>query len=911
MLLSKTRFQQLYLAAMLSFSAFAQADIKNAISTGNPSLLPQESNIISTALKQIDDYKQGQSKLLTDIYGTGAITYKITANNTQLFDIKEPESVFPLLIGNKGNVLAVYGTVGGRFAAYGSAPTKFFEHGENLNYEEPFKHVLEWLFTNSAVDIKSLKLQKNVALTYTGTEDNHDSIVSWLGKNAPSWKLQICDDPKTISSCYKKQDLLILSWENLDHLGEDAVVLEAIKAHLKAKKPVLYLHTSWRTSSFSDKLSDVLGFKLPYSGNYWAIDSADYSSLKQMNEQIAITSPMAKIERMLQHFKNKDYHFDWSNCTTFLYHTDCRGVPNLNSEFYDGATSVKTMVNGWEHQNLDIFSASGRQLGKLMVLLGDKYRSSITYPMQKGVTDDTTFLKSLYADHAVYTTRKFNPSQPDLGSFSSSLSKLLPVKNATFSFDTKRAMASSTSGYYAPPGKTITLTRKDSNSVDAYVHINMLRDRAAGVFDTYDRPQFLWSEPVPLVTGKIVKVTSPYGGIIFLKADGSETSAKIEISISGIMRQPIFTGDNLEEFKKLLDTSPLNWAEIKFPGIEIHSRIDFMKDSINDPLINGDINRLIGLTTTYIYEDTYNLAGMVAPGLTRPQTVLDFCEIHGWDCNSSTIHGMNTIQHVNADRANCGDGCAGNPYDQNWAFGPLGWGETHEIGHGLQRERLKIYGVASGESSNNIFPLHKIWRFNKLATETQKYGRNVEFSEVLNKLQTASLTADPIESMRLALWVDSDECNPYCNAAQRFNFYWQIAMSSRDVTHLGDAGWDVFRLMYLHERLFSQAIDDHNTWTTQRVNLGFSLYESSPKDISGNDFMLISMSYITERDQRPFFDLWGIKYSNEASNQVASYGFQAVKKNFWVVPNENKPKEEASVGDSLPTPVLIDSKTPL
>ena len=35
MILSKTRFQQLYLAAMLSFSAFTQADIKNAISTGD------------------------------------------------------------------------------------------------------------------------------------------------------------------------------------------------------------------------------------------------------------------------------------------------------------------------------------------------------------------------------------------------------------------------------------------------------------------------------------------------------------------------------------------------------------------------------------------------------------------------------------------------------------------------------------------------------------------------------------------------------------------------------------------------------------------------------------------------------------------------------------------------------------
>jgi immunomodulating metalloprotease len=255
---------------------------------------------------------------------------------------------------------------------------------------------------------------------------------------------------------------------------------------------------------------------------------------------------------------------------------------------------------------------------------------------------------------------------------------------------------------------------------------------------------------------------------------------------------------------------------------------------------------------------------------------------------------MSNIQHVNADRANCGYGCSGNPYDQYWAYTPLGWGESHEIGHNLQRGRLKIYDGASTEVSNNIFPTHKWWRFNKVATETIKYGRDLGFKTTFNALQQAALTADPVESARTAIWVNG-------GVFQRLVFYWQMAMSSRSLTQLSDSGWDLFRLMYLHERLFTNAIGSDSNWTAQRAALGFSQYASRPTAITSNDFMLVSMSYITNRDQRPFFDMWGVKYSTEASAQVASYGFAAVKKNFWVVADEAN-----AFKDPLPTPVLIN-----
>ena len=88
--------------------------------------------------------------------------------------------------------------------------------------------------------------------------------------------------------------------------------------------------------------------------------------------------------------------------------------------------------------------------------------------------------------------------------------------------------------------------------------------------------------------------------------------------------------------------------------------------------------------------------------------------------------------------------------------------------------------------------------------------------------------------------------------------------------------------MYLHERLFTNALND---WENQREHLGFDQYSDAPNDISGNDFMLISSSYVTGRDHRDFFNMWGIDYSSEAANQVLSYDSEEAVLRF--VPNDN------------------------
>lgn len=891
----KIRILSLGLASLLPFSTPSWATLANALNTGNPAALSDvtENNITSAALSQISTYQTKQNQMLGGIYSTDTVSYT-PGNRSQFTSITENEAVFPLLVGSKGNTLGAYGTAGsGRFAAYGFNPMTAFVTGSNLGYENAFKRVVGWLMSGTAGDISNLSVPKNVALTYTGGSGENTKITSWFSQKAPTWRTKVCNDPATIATCYQSQDLLIVSWESGTRTAaQDAAVLAAIKTHLQAGKPVLYLHTWYEaTSNFSTILSTFLGFSLPYGGNYWANDAANFTGWATMQQ--ARIDPFAAMKTLLTHFQNQDYTFNWTLCTD---DRNCKNMPDLVSEFYNGAEAVKQQVATWETQNLDVFSQIGsRPLAKMMVLLGDKYRATIKYPMQKGLANNTTFLKALYADHSAYIIRNFNPGQTDLGSFSAPLPALM-TGNATLQSSSLSSTASSTSGYYARPGQTVTLTRSDSQAVKAYAHINMLRTGAAHVFATYDRPMFLWSEKIPLVAGKPVKITTPYGGILFVNTEGTTSPQAVQVAATNVAQMATFTGSNLSEFNTLLTSTPLNWAEFKFPGIEIHSRMDLMRLSISDPLIGGNLSRLVDLTQNYLYKDIYSLAGMVSASLSQPQKVVDFCTAHGWNCTNTAIHGTPNVQHVNADRANCGYGCSGNPYDQYWAFSPLGWGESHEIGHNLQRGRLKIYDSASTEVSNNIFPIHKWWLFNQVATETTKYGRSLGFKATFDALQLAAKSANPVETARLSVWVNGD-------VFQRLIFYWQMAMSSQNLAQLGDKGWDLFRLMYIQERLFSNAIANDTDWANQRAGLGFSQYSTrtAASSITSNDYMLVSMSYITGRDQRPFFNMWGVTYSAAASAQVATYGFPAAAKQFWVVQQEDK-----AFKDPLPASVKID-----
>jgi hypothetical protein len=557
-------------------------------------------------------------------------------------------------------------------------------------------------------------------------------------------------------------------------------------------------------------------------------------------------------------------------------------MSGFRREFLNGAQMMQTYLNALDRDGVHTFSDEVDRLWRILVLVGDWYRRDIIYPMDKQTTDSTRFLRAYLADHAVAYNRSINPQQRDLGSFSRTYGERdVLVESHTVDVQISRDGGYTAIGHYAVPGVTFTVERLDDAAVSASVKINTQRIGSTREFDPdqYTRPKFLQSPAMTLSVGETLILTSPYGGTLQLVTPATDADYTVTLRLTEVATHAVL--ENPSEYAAYvteLESTVLDFTEIKTPYVQIHSRSDMMLEALIQEPYNGDLDLFFEHLNTYMIEDTYNLAGFAGESLSHNATVTAFCEEAGWDCSSAEIHASPAIQHVNIDAyAHCGGGCSGNPYDQSWVLGPLGWGETHEIGHNLQRPRLGIYEGKSSEVSNQIFPLHKGFQY--LAdTGIQPSTNSVGYQATFEWLQQGALTDDPSGYVYDRLWAGE---GIYDQNGERMAFYMQVVHTSEDIMAArGGNGWDVYTLMYLLERIVTHA-SDNGTWSEHKDGLGFSTYTYPPTGMSGNDFMLVAMSFVTGRDQRPFFDMWGVSYTGAASSQVEAYGFAEAPRVFY------------------------------
>lgn len=126
----------------------------------------------------------------------------------------------------------------------------------------------------------------------------------------------------------------------------------------------------------------------------------------------------------------------------------------------------------------------------------------------------------------------------------------------------------------------------------------------------------------------------------------------------------------------------------------------------------------------------------------------------------------------------------------------------------------------------------------------------------------------------------------------RMAFYLQIPLliAANPAAYGGvklTSGWPIFTLLYQAARQLDSWGGSSSTvavWDANRGLLGMDLFplkgnsslpytstESVASKITGNDFMVMLLSFVTARDWRPYFDLRGIRYSWIANKQVQSH----------------------------------------
>lgn len=819
--------------------------------------------------------------------GAREITWDPTHDSVYI-DPLDKGAVHPLLNGNfryktaeppEARALAVLGNdpvSGSRFAAFGANPMAI--RGD-AGMDRVVENTISWLTKRR--DLGGVRVVM-AHLPNSGYFKHESAARAWLktrlrgviinGHDANTATGGACDGA-ALANCLVNADVLVIGAQDVYVPGvsgsSNQEVVAAVQAAQMRGVPILFLSHGSSTTELGTHLLEAL--RLRATTNYWAQEG-----LKRLDPSTQkLTGFKADTLNLLKRIEHGQFSTDWSGCSEKNGAVSCRGDALLEQEFVRPATAIRSHLRGLDERGIGIFDTPAYKLEKHLVLLGDAYRKAVRYPMDRDA-DRKRFFEAYFSDMSSFISREHAGAAQNQGSFSQAIAASVQAVDQTVTVAPRHWQVNDhMTGLYAIPGRVVRLVRTDNSETEVSVGVNMVRD-STRVFNPsgYDRPTMLASPRVPLKRGQAVNLTSPFGGPVYLFVKAGAASPAVQVDVSGATVHPMLRnmGDPAEvaRFREQLASTSLNWAGIATEFLMVHSTVKHMRKTLSDH--NGDVTLLADRLWTYMIKDTYELAGFrsTTGDFELPASVMDFCLTASWDC-AGPQHKRDVIQHVVVDVvAKCGSGCSGNPYDQDWPLTPLGWGETHEIAHGLQRTRLNIYADRSTEVSNNIFPVHKMLAFNKRERPAKPFAEHAGKTQASFDILKASLQPTVSKShVYDTIWSDPGYA---ANYQLRLTFYRQLVEFARHYNARFRDGWELFTLMYLLERNFSSS---EPTWSAQKDLLGFGTYAVYPRLINGNDFMLIATSRIIGRDMRPVWDLWGISYSADAASQVDSFGYGA------------------------------------
>ncbi len=872
----------------------ATSTLEVAVSSGNssnvtlPAVLTAAQSLLST---QIAAYANVRQAIASNV---GNIDWD-PSHDSAYFTLQDAARNHLILPSNwkyngatagTGVALGIAGTApvtNTRYAAFGGNPLGV---PGNAEMDKLMANTVGWLSSASAAPATFKVVVAQVPGTETYWYPHEKKVRDWFYakyqgvtiNGQPSSGAQTDDacDGAALAGCLQGAHLLVIGSDQGKNYSGDTV-MQAVRSAQAQGIPVLYLNHNRDANELANRMASYFG--LAHNSNYWGEEGVKAFAPASMPNQPA---KLASIQALLTRLEQGSFSTTWSGCSTSSP-VNCDGDATYMSEFGTQAAQIRSTMRQFDANGMRLFDQSGYQLEKLLVLLGDKYRENVSYPMDKAVNKQD-FFRAYFSDATAYINRDSSAVAKNLGNFAA----MIPASTPTISQTVTVTLPTSgtreyLTGLYVIPGKRVTLTRTDGGSGTVKFGLNMLRDTTRE-FDTtkFDRPTQISSPRAALVANKAVSITSPYGGPLMLFIDAAASgSQQITVQVDGVITHPVLRNPNdptaVSAFAAEVNSTVTNWVGFATDTLTLHSTLDHFKATM--ALYNGDMAALASDTFKYTVKDTYELAGFKSSSgqLYLAGDVSSFCASKGWDC-TGTQHRRDTMQHVISDvHALCGNGCSGNPYDQDWAFNPLGWGESHEIGHNIQPGRLKIYAGQSTEVSNNIFPMHKQMKFNLTAAGVASpiVARPNTGAAVFNDLKAALGTADPVTAMYNSTWSDTSYA---ANNSARVMFYRQLVEYARYYNPQFPDGWDLVTLLYLLDRNFGQA---SSTWATKAASFGFGTYADYPGSISGNDFMLIATSNIIGRDMGPMFALWGITTSTEAKAQVAAYGYAAVQQLYF------------------------------
>ena len=623
--------------------------IKLALKAGDSTLLSGKdaSEIISQASGNYQGILDTQNNLIGTFYQGGSSAKLSTKLSTKFDLVKDSfmiqpllssmEKVFPLVVGDKGNVLASVSTVGGdRIAGYGYDILSGFDTNQTrifglnsqslevasrqIDHQAVFKRVLSWLVTGdpardltgqsaTSLNIAWSSLPKsNTVLYTTGAKEKVYKSYAADGLTAlkiPFTSLQ-CDplsDP--VKDCAAKAQLVVIGAVDR-RLNADVlqVQLSRIKDIVVAKIPVLYLNShpdggapnDYARANWPDDYPRLgaLGFASGDTPDRRNLNALDYVSddltpamLRARNDLLGANL----LARIKDNNFNKSY--DWSNCKV---DKDCALPQGFTDDIVTPLNKLKTLLDEINSKGQNLFDPQvENKTLKQLVLWADAYRQNIIYPINK-LTNAEAFQKAYIADALIAYVRKAGSAQADLGNFLGP--DVRQVKNSTTIENVNVTLTGGDGftavGRFVLPGQALTIQLQKAPTAGKFTFfVNTASEGNTKLFSSpvdaagkeilgtgYRRPRLPRSPDFPLSTQPIT-IVSPYGGLLEIRFSGV-TDASVVLQIHGAAKHPFYdTTQGAPDASAFLNdvlNSKLDWLEIKTAGLEIHSLIRTTKE---------------------------------------------------------------------------------------------------------------------------------------------------------------------------------------------------------------------------------------------------------------------------------------------------------------------------------------------
>ncbi len=797
----------------------------------------------------------------------------IDSGNANWFSKLSTSNIFnnvPALIGESGYVYAYQGQ---------KQASRYFVSGINI-----------WRSKTSPEVSDHVLVQEQVLNHLLQVDNYQDENLKVWSEDSDFNNHPIADYVTLISSSGKDAGI-----ENADvdlFIGKSTSI-ELMEKVLAKGTPIIiaYNHNGWVDNSTAS-LFDVSVSKGKLESLVSGLEPCDKLTEEYQNTAI-----------MLEHLVNNSFAINSSTMppntvdgdkVNFEEIADPSSGKNLEDVYQDPIDNLRSSIKFYDNQGINILTQDHLKHLQIPIYLGDLYRNSLEYNGYEfyadiyGSADDVDYnqwFKTFFTDLTTHFARPDNKRNFDLGDFSPRESEIqqLPTFTANFDYELTPSSHVTAVGVYVKAGQPTVVKRTDSNPNDLLLYVNYQRDGATKLFHekgrSYSRPALDRSHGVRLAVGGQVTLSSPIGGPLFVSVPNNEDSDSISFRISNVLKNPVISGvsdSDIQNFEDTLADSPFNWVTVITKEVQLHSIASKFAESMSD--YGYDVKKFIEDIVTYTLGN-FGYAGYLSDTLPdHSDSIKQFCSDLGITdlCADRSIHRRKSVQHVYVDRAACGSLCSGNPYDRSTAYIPGDWGDSHEIGHNLQENRLKIYSSRSTEVSNNIFPVESR-RLKAIELGEDTYDVRSNFADTFELMKAGIGLLNKDEH---PLWSGTDT---YSKAFERLGFYNQLLFASGDT--------EFYTKMYLLQRIAENRDNDDSDWDNYKAQLGFSHYSRDEfQNVNGNDFMAISASLLMNKDVSQFFEGFGIAVSDAAKAQIASQAYlKSISMGIYYVDNEHVP----------------------